>query len=85
MCGQTMYQHVSSIGSFLEYNCSIASCRQDIHSADPEGEDTAALAGSTVVEEDALSFPTLIPVSLGQLSGLALGMSLLLPWVVFWG
>ncbi|CAL1145421.1 unnamed protein product [Cladocopium goreaui] len=35
---------------------------QDIHSADPEGEDTAALAGSTVVEEDALSFPTLIPV-----------------------
>jgi hypothetical protein len=57
----------------------IASCRQELHSADPEGEDSAALAGSTVVEEDALSFPTLIPVSLGQLSGLALGMSLLLP------
>ena len=45
----------------------IASCQEISHSADPEGEDTAALAGSTVVEEDALSFPTLIPVSLGQL------------------
>lgn len=35
---------------------------QEISLSHPEGDETAALANSTVVEEDALSFPTLIPV-----------------------